>query len=72
MKWTEISAWCAFLYLSMVQTASGQDLNVIPNLIRPYFRHAKQIEAVNLMANISEKIFHFKKIGLKFGALQYV
>lgn len=47
----------------------GQELNVVPNLLRPYFWAADQHEPINLMANISEKIFHFKKIGLSFGEI---
>lgn len=69
MKWTEISVWCIFLYLSLLHSANGQDLNLIPNLLRPYFRYTNQNHVINLMANISEKLFHFKKIGLKFGAV---
>lgn len=69
MKWTELSAWCIFVCLSLAwHSASGQELNVIPNLLRPYIRSADQIQVINLMANISEKVFNFKKIGLKFGA----
>lgn len=51
----------------VVQYGCSQDLNIIPNLLRPYLRNAEPYTPINLMANISEKLFHAHKIGLKFG-----
>lgn len=53
--------------LCVVINISGQELNVIPNLLKPYFRNAQDHIPINLMANISEKIFHTKKMGFRFG-----
>lgn len=53
--------------LCIVINVCGQELNVIPNLLKPYFRNANDHIPINLMANISEKIFHTKKMGFHFG-----
>lgn len=50
-----------------VFTVRGQELNVIPNLLRPYFRSVDEHIPINIMANISEKVFNIKKMGFTFG-----
>lgn len=56
-----------FIYLVLIQPILVQELNIIPNILRPYFMTAEQLLPINLMANISEKLFHFQKMGIKFG-----
>lgn len=60
--------WLSFLLLPLSATILGQELNIVPNLLRPVLWNTEQLLPINLMANISEKLFHFSKIGLKFGA----
>lgn len=56
------------LYCTILGYCHGQDLNVVPNILKPYFWNTDQTTPINFMANISEKLFHFKKIGIQFGA----
>lgn len=56
------------LLLCLVVNTGGQELNVIPNILSPFLRNVDEYVSINLMANISEKIFNFKKMGFKFGA----
>lgn len=58
---------CLVLVGVLVQSTVSQDLNIIPNILRPFFMNAEQLPPINLMANISEKLFHLHKIGLHFG-----
>lgn len=69
MKWLENSVLCCFFFITFhTSFIATQELNVLPNVLRPYFWNTDQHHPINFMANISEKLFHFKKIGLKFGA----
>lgn len=45
----------------------AQDLNILPNLLRPYATSVDQYVSINFMANVSEKFFHAQRIGLSFG-----
>lgn len=45
----------------------GQELNIIPDLLNPYLFLAEDRAPINFLANISEKIFNFQRIGLSFG-----
>lgn len=53
--------------ITFMKCVLSQELNVIPNLLRPYFWHTNEHVPINLMANISEKLFHFKKFGIQLG-----
>lgn len=65
------NSWCYLAILSCSLWISfGQELNVLPNLVRPYFFHVEQNLPINIMANISEKLFHLQKWGLNFGEKQ--
>lgn len=59
-------------FLLLFKSSLSQDLNLIPNILKPYFVSADQLVSINLMANISEKLFHAQKIGLTFGILTIV
>ena len=58
------------LLVLLVPWTLAQDTNIIPNLLRPFMWGTDQYRTINLMANVSEKIFHAKKIGLSFGGCE--
>lgn len=62
--------WLLPLLGWLLRSSFAQELNVLPNIVRPYFFHVEQNFAINLMANVSEKLFHLQKWGhnFKFGA----
>lgn len=45
----------------------GQDLNIIPDILKPLLVRREQYESFNFLANLSEKAFHFGKIGIDLG-----
>lgn len=59
--------WFCALLVWLVADISGQELNIIPHILHPYIRNVDELVTINVMANISEKIFNFKKMGFKFG-----
>lgn len=55
------------LTLSIIFSINGQDLNVIPDILSPIYRSLDQLNTINFMANVSEKLFHLKKSGFAWG-----
>lgn len=64
LKLRFLSALCLLVIINYSQ---AQDINVIPNLLSPYIRNIDELFTINIMANISEKLFNFKKMGFSFG-----
>lgn len=60
-------SFALLLSVLLIRPLLAQELNIIPNIVRPYFWSVDQHISINIMANISEKIFNFQRIGLKFG-----
>ena len=56
-----------WLALCLALGCVAQELNVLPNILTSIARHSDSYPPINLMANISEKVFNLHKIGFKFG-----
>lgn len=54
-----------FALLLASTVISGQELNVIPDILRPYLLAVDQYQSFNLMANLSEKLFNIQQIGFE-------
>lgn len=53
--------------IAVIGPVIAQELNILPDLLKPYLYHAEDRKPINFLGNVSEKIFNFKRIGFKFG-----
>lgn len=45
----------------------SQNLNIIPDIIRPYVNSVDEVQTLNLLSNISDKLFGLSKFFTTFG-----
>lgn len=51
------------LLITAADRTSGQELNVIPDILRPYLNHRDELLSLNFAAAINERLFHIGRTG---------
>lgn len=52
-----LSRMCIIVILASVVSVFGQNLNVIPDLLRPYVNEFPELQSLNILGNVSDILF---------------